>query len=141
MADVKYCGKFKARLVAHQHLAKEPTETVYTGDVPLRNLRLAMLIAELNNVQLWRVDVRNTYLQAIIKEKLYIVAGPKFEELQGHVLIMYKALYGTRSGGACWHDKPLDILQQIDFLQPPLFWKGDTGELTAKTKGMTEFLA
>ena len=28
---------------------------------------------------------------------------------------MYKALYGTISGGACWHDKPFDILQHMDF--------------------------
>ena len=28
---------------------------------------------------------------------------------------MYKTLYGTRSGGACCHDKPFDNLQQIDF--------------------------
>ena len=51
------------------------------------------------------------------KEKLYIVAGPEFEELQGHVFVMYKALYGTRSGGAYWHEKPFDILQQMDFLK------------------------
>ena len=43
------------------------------------------------------------------------MAGPEFEELQGHVLVMYKALYDTRSGGACWHDKLFNILQQIDF--------------------------
>ena len=30
-------------------------------------------------------------------------------------LVMYKAPYGTRSGGACWHDKLCDILQQMDF--------------------------
>ena len=46
-------------------------------------------------------DVGNAYLQALTKEKLYIVGRPEFEELQGHVLVMYKALYGTRSGGAC----------------------------------------
>ena len=28
---------------------------------------------------------------------------------------MYKALYSTRSGGACWHDRLFDILQQMDF--------------------------
>ena len=28
---------------------------------------------------------------------------------------MHKALYGTRSGGACWHDKLFDILHQIGF--------------------------
>ena len=45
------------------------------------------------------------------KRKLYIVGGPEFEELQGHVPAMYKALYGTRSGGSCWHDRLFDILQ------------------------------
>ena len=39
----------------------------------------------------------------------------KLEELQGHVLVMHKALYGTRSGEACWHDKLFDILHQICF--------------------------
>ena len=43
--DVKHCGKFKARLVADGHLTKEPMETVYSGVVSLRNLRLAMLLA------------------------------------------------------------------------------------------------
>ena len=46
---------------------------------------------------------------------MYIVAGPEFEELQGHVLVVYKALYGTRSGSSCWHDKLFDILQRMDF--------------------------
>ena len=43
------------------------------------------------------------------------MSGPDFEELQGHVLVIDKALNGTRSGGACWHDKCFDILQQMDF--------------------------
>ena len=34
-----------------------------------------------------------------------------------------------------FHEKPFDIAQQMDLLQPLLFWKGCTGELTAKTKG------
>ena len=89
-------------------------ETVHAGVVSLRNLRLAMFLAELNNRELWRADVGNAYLQALTKEKLYIVGGPEFEELQGHVLVMYKALNGTRSGGACWHDKLFDILHQMD---------------------------
>ena len=63
---------------------------------------------------LWGADVGNAYLQALTKEKLYIVDGSEFEQLQGYVLVMYKALYGTRSGGECWHDKLFDILQQID---------------------------
>ena len=57
--------------------------------------------------------MENAYLQALTKEKLNIVGGPEFEELQGHVLVMHEALYGTRSGGACWHDKHFDILLQM----------------------------
>ena len=51
--DVKHCGKFKARLVADGCLTKEPNETLYSGGFSLRNLRLAMFLAELNNLQLW----------------------------------------------------------------------------------------
>ena len=76
--DVKYCGKFKARLVADGHLTKEPMETVYSGVVSIRNLRLAMFLAELNDLELWGADVGNAYLQALTREKLYIVGGPEF---------------------------------------------------------------
>ena len=110
--DVKHCGKIKARLVADGHLTKELNETVYSGVVSLRNLRLAIFLAELNNLQLWGADVGNAYLQALTKEKHYIVGGPEFQELQGHVLVVHKA---TRSGGACWYDKLFDILHQMAF--------------------------
>ena len=70
-------------------------ETVYSGVVSIRNLRLAMFLAELNDLELWGADVGNAYLQALTREKLYIVGGPEFEALQGHVLVMYKALYVT----------------------------------------------
>ena len=89
-------------------------ETVYSEVVSLRNLRLAMLLAELNTLELWGADVGNAYLQALTNKKLYIVGGHQFEELQGHVLVMHEALYGTRSGGACWHDK-LFVLHQMGF--------------------------
>ena len=81
----------------------------------MRNLRIEMFPAELDNLELCGADVGNAYLLALTKEKLYIVGGPEFEELQGHVLVMYKALYGTRSGGACWHNKLFDILHPMGF--------------------------
>ena len=60
--DVKHCGKFKAILVADGHLTKEPMETVYSGVVSIRNLRLTMFLAELNNLESWGADVGNAYL-------------------------------------------------------------------------------
>ena len=102
MADFKPCGNFKVRLVVDEHLTKEPTEIDHSGIVSLRNFRLTMFIAEPNNFQLWGADDENAYLQCI-------VAGPEAEELQEHVLVMYKTLNGTRAGRAHWHDKASDI--------------------------------
>ena len=101
MLDVKHCGKFNTRLVADGYLTEEPNEIVYSGVVSFGNLRLKKFIAELNGLQLWGADAGNVYLQAPTKEKLYVMAGPEFEELQGLVLVMHKALYASRSGGAC----------------------------------------
>ena len=87
--------------------------------------------AELNKLLLWGGDVGNAYLEAPTREKLYIIAGPEFGELQGHILIIYKALYGTRTRGACWHDKHFDTLQHMGF-QPskadPDIWMKPTDD-------------
>ena len=78
MADFKHYGKFKARLVTDEHFTKEPTETVYSGVVSLRNLRLAMFLAELIiNLQLWGAKVGNAYLQALNKRKALHCSWPR----------------------------------------------------------------
>ena len=112
---VKHDGRFKARLVADGHLTKEPVDSIYSGVVSLRSLRMVVFLSQLNNLEIWGADVGNAYLEAYTDEKLCIMAGPEFKELQGHLLIMVKALYGTRSGGARWHDRLFDILQEMKF--------------------------
>ena len=112
---VKHEGRFKARLVADRHLTKEPVESIYSGVVSLRSLRMVVFLSQLNDLEIWGADVGNAYLEAYTDEKLCIIAGPEFKELQGHLLIMIKALYGTRSGGARWHDRLFDILQELKF--------------------------
>ena len=82
-----------------------------------------MEIEQIKEYQVF-TDVGNAYLQALTREKLSIVGGPEFEELQGHVLVMYKALYGTRSGGACWHNKFFDILHHMVFKTSEVDWGG-----------------
>ena len=112
---VKHDGRFKARLVADGHLTKEPVESIYSGVVSLRSLRMVVFLSQLNNLEIWGADVGNAYLEAYTDEMLCIIAEPEFKQLQGHLLIMIKALYGTRSGGARWHDRLFDILQELKF--------------------------
>ena len=64
-------------------------------------------------MEVWGADIGNVYLEAITKEKLYIVAGPEFGELQGHVLVIHKALYGLKSSGLRWSQRLHDIMLQL----------------------------
>ena len=74
---VKYDCRHKARLVADGHLTPEPVESIYSDVISLRNLKLVIFLGKLNNLELWRADIGNAYLEAPTEEKLYIVAGPE----------------------------------------------------------------
>jgi hypothetical protein len=113
--DVKHDLRHKARLVAGGHLTDPPKDSVYSGVVSLRSLRLVALFAELNGLQLWAADVGNAYLEALTKEKVYVIAGPEFGDLEGHILLIHKALYGLRTSGARWHEHFADTLRNLGF--------------------------
>ena len=58
---------------------------------------MCIFLAELNNMEAYATDMGNSYLEATTQEKVCIKAGTKFRELEGHLLIIYKVLYGLRS--------------------------------------------
>jgi hypothetical protein len=113
--DCKHDGRHKARLVADGHLTVVPVESVYSGVISLRGLRTLVFLSELNGLQTWSTDIGNAYLEAKTKEKVYIIAGSEFGELEGHTLIIDKALYGLRTSSARWHERFADCLRNMGF--------------------------
>lgn len=114
--DVKHDGRHKVRCVADGHLTDVPIDSVYSGVVSLRGLRIMIFTAILNLLEIWATDVGNAYLEAMTKEKVYIIAGPEFgPKLEGHVLLIFKALYGLRSSGKQWHERFSDCLRAEGF--------------------------
>ena len=93
---VKHDGRHKARMVADGHLTDLLLDSVYSGVVSLRGLRLVLFLAELNNLDTCATDIGNAYLEAETKEKVCIIAGKEFGPLSGHLLIIKKVLYGLR---------------------------------------------
>ena len=57
--DVKHDGRHKSRLVAGGHLTDTPVDSVYSGVVSLRSLRLVLFLAELNKLKIWGADTGN----------------------------------------------------------------------------------
>jgi len=135
--DVKHNGCHKARLVAGGHLTDVPVDSVYSGVVSLRNLRICVFLPELNNLRVHAADIGNAYLDAEKKEKVYIIGGPGFGELEGHTLIIHKALYGLRSSGLRWHERFADTLRDMGFVPS----KADTDIRMRRNGDIWEYIA
>ena len=112
---IKHDGRYKARLVAGGHLTKEPEHSIYSGVVSLKGIRIVTFLGELNNIPIYSTDIGNAYLEAKTKEKVYIIAGHEFGPLEGHTLIINKALYGLHSSGLRWHEHLADSLRIMGF--------------------------
>jgi hypothetical protein len=108
--DVNHDGRHKRQLVADGHLTDIPVDSVYSGVVTLCGQILLIFLAELNDLPTWATGICYAYLEALTSEKVCIIAGPEFGNLQGPVMIIYKALYGLCSSGPCWHDRFSDCL-------------------------------
>ena len=133
----KHHGCHKTRLVAGGHLAPYPIDSIYSGVVSTRSLRLSIFLAKQNNMKVWGADIGNAYLEATTKEKLFIVASLEFEELQGHVLVIHKALHGLKGSGLRWSQRIHDIMLELNY-RP---CKGDPCIWLREMKDKYEYIA
>ena len=61
---VKHDGRHKARMVADGYLTDITLDSVYSGVVILRGLRLVVFVGELNDLETYVNDIGNAYLEA-----------------------------------------------------------------------------
>jgi hypothetical protein len=130
VCDVKHDLRLKSRLVAEGNLTAPSKDSVCSGVVTLRSLRLCMLLAELNGLRVEAADIGNAWLEACTKEKLCVVAGPEFGDQQGNIMVIVKALCGLRTSGARFQEKFADTLQAMNFFPcevDPDVWMKDCG--------------
>ena len=133
--SVKHGGRQKTRLVAGGHLTPDPIDIIYSGVVSIRSFGLVIFLAKLNILEAWGTEIGIAYLEAKTQEKLYVVAGPEFDELEGHILVIYKALYGLKSSGLRGSQKIHDIILDMGFSP----CKDDTCVWLRKAKCATKY--
>ena len=84
---------------------------MYSGVVSLQAIRLICFAAELNNLELVGTDISNAYLEAYTGDPLVFTAGPEFGDLEGHTMVVVKALYGIPGSGHQWAERWAAILR------------------------------
>ena len=125
--DVKLGENFrrKARLVADGHKTDPPSSVTYSSVVSRDSVRICLLIAALNDLDVQSADVENAYLTAPCREKVWTMAGPEFGSDNGKPLIITKALYGLKSSGAAYRAyfaQTLDVLGYKPSIADPDVW-------------------
>jgi hypothetical protein len=99
--EVKMDFTRKARFVAGGHTTTDtPASITYSSVMSRDSVRLAFLVAGLNDLDVLAEDVRNAYLNAACREKIWFEGGIETGEDRGKVLIVCRLASGPRSYAA-----------------------------------------
>ena len=73
----------KSRLVAGRDMTGLPSSSAYLSMVTRESVRIAFLIAGLNDLDVLACDIGNAYLNAPCREKVWFEAGAEFGSGKG----------------------------------------------------------
>lgn len=115
--DIKLGENFrrKARFVADGHKTETTVSVTYSTVVSRDSVRIMLLIAALNELDLQSADIQNAFITAPNKEKCYIWAGDEFGNEKGKLFIVTKALYGLRSASSSFRAYLAGRLDEMGF--------------------------
>jgi hypothetical protein len=113
-------------------MAKAPVIISYASVVSPEtvHVRIAFLMATLNNLNVKVGAVLNAYITAPITKKVWTVLGPEFGIDSGKSTIIVCALYGLKSAGAAFCAHWASFMRQMGDTSckadPDLWYKADT---------------
>ena len=115
--DIKLSENFrrKARLVADGHKTQTPKSVTYSSVVSRDSVRICLLLAALNDLDIKCADIENAYLTAPCREKVWTTGGKEFGSDIGKNFIVVKALYGLKSSGAAFRSFLAEKLDEIGY--------------------------
>ena len=113
--DVKMDFTRKARFVTGGHLTQTPDTVTYSSVVSRDPIRLAFMVAELNDLEIMACDIGNAYLNAPCREKVWFRGGLDTGDDCGKILVITRALYGLKSSGASWCVALANTLTEFGF--------------------------
>jgi hypothetical protein len=73
----------KYRMVAGGHMTETPASMTYASVVSRESVRIALMLAALNDLQVKTADIKKAYLTAPVSEKIWTMLGPEFGKDRG----------------------------------------------------------
>jgi hypothetical protein len=109
----------KAQLVAEGHATKALATLTYASVVSRETVRIALLMAALNDVDIWAADVLNAYITAPCREKIWTTLGKEFGDVCGKKAILVRELYRLKSSGAAFRAHLAGCMRDMGYVSCP----------------------
>ena len=85
------------RLVAGGHMTTAPAAVTYASVVSRETVRIALTLADLNDLEVKCGDVLNSYITAPVKDKIWTYLVPNHGNDEVKKAIIVRDLYGLKS--------------------------------------------
>ena len=80
----------------------------------MNSIRTCLAIIASEDLEAHQYDVKTAFLNSPLKETIYVTEPPGFEELEGMVCRLQKALYGLAQASAAWYERISKYFEKID---------------------------
>ena len=96
-------------------MTKAPATITYASAVSRETVRIALMIAALNDLEMKLGDILNAYIQAPVTEKVWTTLGPEFGKGAGKTAVIVRALYGLKSEGAAFRSHLARCMESMGY--------------------------
>jgi hypothetical protein len=107
--------RHKARLLCGGHMIDSLGHATYSSTIKDISVRLLMIIATQNSLDMMVGNIGNPFPTAPCAEKIWTNAGPEFGNRAGSKIILKRALYGLKTASRSFHEFFGDCLRSMGF--------------------------
>ena len=110
-------------------MTKAPATIAYDSVVSRETVRIALMIATLNDLEVKSGDILNACVQAPVTEKVWATLGPEFSKDARKTAVIVRAIYGLKSAGAAFRSHLAKCMESMGYQScnsdPDLWFKLD----------------
>ena len=83
-------------------MTEAPATITYANEVSREKVRIALMIANLSNLEVKLGHILSAYVQALVTKKVRTTLGPEFSKDARKTAVIVRAFYGINSAGAAF---------------------------------------